>query len=48
MDAPEYITALAEDIKEIIDAYRVTHGLTLASVVGVLEVVKVEMMQEAG
>lgn len=43
MTDPEQIQALADDLTKVIDRYRAEFDLTLASAIGTLEVVKLEL-----
>lgn len=46
MKEREQIEAFAADIKRVVDRYRSEFTLTLATAVGVLEVVKLELFTE--
>lgn len=46
MTESEQIAALASDINKVIERYRAEFNLTLASAIGTLEVVKLELFQK--
>lgn len=45
MSEAEQIAALASDLQRIIERYRAEFNLTVASAIGTLEVVKLELFQ---
>ena len=46
MTDAEQIAALAADLQRVIDRYRAEFNLTLASAIGTLEVVKLELWKD--
>lgn len=46
MDSPDQIAAFESDLKALINRYRAEFELTLASAMGTLEIVKLELWQE--
>jgi len=46
MTEPEQIQALQDDLNRVIDRYRAEFNLTLASAIGTLEIVKLDLYQQ--
>ncbi len=47
MSETEQVAALSEDLHKVIERYRLEYDLCLASVIGTLEVVKLEVFAAA-
>lgn len=45
MNDREQITAFAADVQRVVDRYRAEFSLTLAAAVGVLEIIKIELIK---
>lgn len=46
MTSQEQVEALAADLQRVLDRYRAEFDLTLAEAVGVLEIIKLELVVE--
>lgn len=46
MTEPEQIQALQDDLNRVIDRYRAEFNLTIASAIGTLEIVKLDLYQQ--